>query len=83
MVARDEKSVTGHNLEQLRQEFSLDPWTRSSRMFKAAYKGYIVPEQDKWRLPLLERLLSQRREMSTCDENVESVTELIDSLCST
>ena len=83
VVARDQTSVTGRNLERLRQEFYLDPWTMSSKTFKAAYKGYLVPEQDKWRLSLLERLLSQRREMATCDENVEPVTELIDSLCST
>ena len=47
------------------------------------YKGYSVPDADKWRLPLLQKLLTQRRDMVACDEEVKHITELIDSLCST
>ena len=82
VVGRDGNSVTGHNLVQLEREFDMDPWTVPSGRFKADYTGYEVPEQDKWRLPLLEKMLSQRKEMVTCGDDVVAVTELIDSLCS-
>ena len=51
-------------------------------VFKKMHKGYTVPEVDHWRLPLLGMLLNQCREMVTCYEEVEEITGLIDSLCS-
>ena len=65
-----------------RDEFNLDPWTQPVGKFKIEYTGYMVPEQDMWRLPLLQRLLDQRRDMVACEEEVEEITGLIDSLCS-
>ena len=82
VVGRDGGSVTGHNLEQLEIELNMDPWTVPAGRFKSAIQGYKVPAQDNWRISFLERLLAQRREMITCGEEVETVTELIDSLCS-
>ena len=82
VVARDRGSVTGKNLEHLREVFSLDPWTQHVGQFKTKYKGYIVPETDKWRDALLQKLLDQRRDMVACEEEVETITSLIDSLCS-
>jgi hypothetical protein len=40
-----------------------------------------VPNEDQWRLPLLQNLLYQHREMDTYGEDVKTITELIDSLC--
>ena len=60
----------------------LDPWSQPMMVFKMMHKGYTVPEVDHWRLTLLEKLLNQRREMVTCDKEVEDITGLIDSLCS-
>ena len=82
VVGKDMGSVTGQNLAHLREEFQLDPWTQSVGEFKKEYTGYMVPEVDRWRLPLLQRLLEQRREMEACGEEVEEMTSLIDSLCS-
>ena len=67
----------------LEDKFGLDPWTQTENMFKCIYKGYSIPDAEKWRLPLLQKLLTQRRDMVACDEEVENITELIDSLCST
>ena len=83
LAGRDRQSVTGKNLAMLEGEFGLDPWCKSGNIFKSKFKGYIIPDADKWRLPLLQRLLIQRRDMVACDEEVEHITELIDSLCST
>ena len=82
-AGRDRLSVTGKNLSMLEGEFGLDPWTQTGNIFKSKFKGYIIPDADKWRLPLLKKLLSQRRDMVACDEQVENITELIDSLCRT
>ena len=66
----------------LKQEINLDPWTRSATCFKGGYVGYTVPEVDRWRLPLLRKLLAKRSEMVVCEEEVDTITDLIDSLCS-
>ena len=63
-------------------EFNLDPWVDPLGKFKAEYKGYTVPEVDKWRLGLLEQLLEHRRDMLACGDDVTEVRSLIDSLCS-
>ena len=68
LAGRDRLSVTGKNLAMLEEEFGLDPWTQTGNMFKGNYKGYSIPDADKWRLPLLQKLLIQRRDMVTCDE---------------
>ena len=62
MAGRDRLSVTDKNLAMLEEEFGLDPWTQTGNMFKGNYKGYSIPDADKWRLPLLQKLLIQRRE---------------------
>ena len=83
IAARDCSSVTGINLEKIEEEFYLDPWSNPSSRFKVNYEGYTIPEQDVWRISYLQKLLLQRMEMVTCDEDVGLITELIDSLSST
>ena len=41
-----------------------------------------VPETDLWRVPLLEKLLVQRRQLEVNTEDTKAVSELIDSPCS-
>ena len=40
-----------------------------------------LPEQDKWRLPYLGKLLEQRGDLYYQLEDTSELTELIDSLC--
>ena len=40
-----------------------------------------VPQQDKWRLLYLEKLLDQRGEMYYRMDDTAQLTELIDSIC--
>ena len=81
IVGSDAASVTGKNLCQFKSEFNLCPWTDSIGSFKKMYMGYQVPAEDMWRLPFLLKLINQRREMFICDEDSSSITELINSLC--
>ena len=85
LVARDVQTVTGKNLMYISQESGLNPWTASQGKMKAALidgEAVQVPQQDRWRLPFLSSLLSQRREAHNMamKEDEERLTELIDSL---
>ena len=81
IAGTDGGSITGKNLRNIEDEFQLCPWTNSSETFKRCYKGYMVPTEDSWRLPLLGKLIGQRREMKFCEEETSTITGLIDSLC--
>jgi hypothetical protein len=81
VVANDVRSVTGKNCLKLSEEFSLDPWKDSPGDFGKKYKFYDVPEQDKWCLPLLCSLMKSKYEMAACGEDLDTVSELIESLC--
>ena len=85
LVARDVQSVTGKNLQYVREETALNPWCSSRKRLKDALvagEAVQVPQQDKWRLPYLSSLLSQRREAhNLAQEDVElGLSKLIDSL---
>ena len=83
IVARDPNSMTGSNLANFEKEFNLDPWISTTvGKLKKVYSFYPVPKCEEWRLPLLVKLLSQRRVSLACGEDVKIITELIDSLCS-
>jgi hypothetical protein len=81
VFGRDPGSVTGTNLINLEEEFGLDPWVSSSSQLADQYSIYGVPDEDTWRLPLLVKLLDQKREMQTMNEKTQTLSELIDSLC--
>ena len=81
VVGRDAGSVTDSNLLKIEEVFRLDPWASNDAQLADRYKYYDVPAEDEWRVPLLVKLLDQRREMSVCEEKTKSVSELIDSLC--
>ena len=83
LVAQDAGSVTGSNVLNIENEFGIDPWSTNSAQLAEKYSCYAVPAEDEWRLPLLVKLLDQRRDMSACEENTKSISELIDSLCHT
>ena len=84
LAARDMGSTTGMNLFKLGKETGLNPWVTSSSEVKTSLEksDVMVPEEDSWRLPLLEKLLVQRYEMEVQVEDTTSLQKLIDSLCS-
>ena len=82
LVARDVRTTTGANLHFLTEMTGLDPWQCSPKDVKAvmAEKQVELPDQDKWRVPYLGRLLEERGERFHNMEDTTEITELIDSL---
>ena len=67
----------------IKNVFNLDPRRDPLSSFKETMVEYQTPESDEWRLPLLRKLLAQRREFSDSEEDTATLDELIDSLCAT
>ena len=81
IVSQDIQSVTGRNLYNLAALFNLNPRKDPVTSFKSKNIGYTTPEEDTWRLPFLVKLLDQRSELFTCEEDTANIDELIESLC--
>ena len=85
LLARDMQSVTGKNLNLIKEMTTLDPWLTSKGRLKAALQEQelvAIPEIDKWRLPYLCSLLSQRSNAHFLAFEAEEsrLTDLINSL---
>ena len=83
-LARDVQSVTGRNLRLVQETSRLDPWTTPSSKLKNALissEMVEVPIMDRWRLPYLRSLLSQRRAACSLamEEEEARLEELIES----
>ena len=64
LLARDIRSMTGRNLQLIADVSGLSPWTASAARLRdrlIASEVVEVPPMDRWRLPYLGSLLSQRR----------------------
>ena len=82
VTARNAQTVTGKNLLHIEAEFQLNPWVDSISKFKGKTLRKDIPSVDQWRLEVLKKLLDQRRDMEVCGEDVEEISSLINSLCS-
>ena len=63
LAARDLQSSLGSKLALVREEGKLNPWTASRAELWAALEAgvkVLVPQQDSWRVPYLEKLLAMR-----------------------
>ena len=65
-------------------ETGLNPWKASPSEIKGVLheKEDPTPTMDLWRLPLLDKILKQRRTLEYELEEVTKINELIDALCS-
>ena len=81
VVSHDVRSTTGKNLYLIREETGLNPFTARPAQVRDRLKIAAVPEQDTWRLGLLESYLSERRKLTSNLEDTDEITGLIDSLC--
>ena len=84
-LARDVQSVTGRNLRLVQEAPNSDPWTTSTNKLRRALissEMVEVPIMDRWRLPYLRSLISQRREANSLAMEAEEtrLEELIESL---
>ena len=85
LLARDIQSVTGKNLRFVQDLSQLDPWTTSCGRLKEALIAeelVEVPLLDRWRLPYLCTLLSQRRQAHNLalEDEENRLEDLINSL---
>ena len=82
--SRDIRSTTGSNIRNLEAETKLDLWSASPRQVRKVLEEKVVkvPDRDKWRIGFLGRLLTERGDSFYRGEEVQAITELIDSLCS-
>ena len=81
-IGRDVRSVTGRNLQLIRELTALNP---TSREVKEAVQGeelVPVPPQDRWRLGYFSSLIRRRRHfhLLAMEDDVERTDELIQSL---
>ena len=65
IVVKNASTTTGLNLLKLRLETKLNPWTSSAKSFKDYFcETEVVPEMERWRLPLLQKYLRIREEQT-------------------
>ena len=83
MVARCARATTGNNLIRLERETGLAPWVEPAWKVREAVPRVEVPPTEGWRLQYLRKLLDARRELDIEGENIDEISNLIDSLCST
>ena len=83
-MMRDMGSTTGSNIARMQQETGLNIWSTTPAKVRDALveTEQPVPVVDQWRIPLLEKLLVQRRNMEVQTEDTKAISEIIDSLCS-
>ena len=83
IVARDRNSNTADNLEYIRELTKLSAWNYSSHRIKSELPARTIPECEKWRIGLLDTLLSMRTKRHHIDIDSSRLSAMIDSLCST
>ena len=83
IAARDTRSVTHRNVAHIEKMSGLSPWDYGAKTIKSSLPTLQVPEEEKWRIGLLDTLLNMRRERNICLYDSQRITAMIDSLCNT
>ena len=83
LVGRDASSTTGRNLIMLEQETGVSSWSSSPRQVSDILSAVVtpVPEQDEWRLPYLQKLLTERYKLNAEAKDTQDISFIIDNLC--
>ena len=86
IAGRDIRSTTGRNMKLLEEASGMDPWIFDSSRLKvelAIRETVEVPEQDRWRVKYLDKLMKEKQENHYMGEveQVKKLSDLIDSLC--
>ena len=83
IVTNDLYSATAVNSALIQRDTALDPCSVSSRLIRQQDMRRTVPDEDAWRLPVLSKLLSDRRELQTGLQDTSDLDLVIAGLCST
>ena len=83
IVARDRNSNTADNMEFIKKLTKLSAWNLSSHRIKSELPVRTIPECEKWRIGLLDTLLSIGTKRHHLNIDSSRLSAMIDSLCST
>ena len=83
IVARDVRSVTNRNVRHIEAASGLSPWDYSKWRIKEKLAKTEIPDNNLWRIGLLQKMLVLRQEKSALCFDTKQLDEMIDSLCST
>ena len=83
IVKTDAQSNTGLNINKIQRDTSLDPCKVNSSQVRSVIMKTEVPENYVWRIPLLKKLLEQRRDLECQMSNTEELETLISGVCCT
>ena len=83
IVSKDARTTTAGNLAYLASLTSLDCATSSKLEVKSLLPVEMVPENETWRLGLLDTLLQERCYIEREGGDIKRVTAMISSLCTT
>ena len=83
LIRNDKSSVTGRNLDKIFQETGIKTLKASTCEIRKALAPSDPPENEMWRIPLLEKYLNQRSQMELEVQDTKNIETLIESLCST
>ena len=61
----------------------LDPWVFSSQRIKLELPVRTIPENQQWRIGLMEKLMEMRCNKHLCVEDSARICAMLDSLCAT
>ena len=83
IVGRERQSTTAKNLLLIQNLTKLDPWVFSSQRIKLELPVKNIPEDQKWRIGLMEKLMTMRYNKNLCVEDSTRICAMLDSLCAT
>ena len=85
IASKDLRSTTGLNLHGIRKLSNLDSLSPASpSLVKTILLGarLEVPPQDRWRLPCLQKFLTEKHRLQAALDDTTEIDALIDSICS-
>ena len=82
LVSKDIRSTTAKNIALIEREAGKAINNLSPQQVRELVEKPAVPMNQEWRMPLLQKLLSERRLLETSVVNTDIITGVIDSLCS-
>ena len=83
VMSKDARSTTAANLSYVSAITGLNCSTADKMSIKAALPIEEVPESERWRLGLLDSLLSERDAREKDSKDVKRVISMLGSLCNT
>ena len=84
LMGRDVQTTTGKNIRLIEESSGLSVWiTGQEKLKEALAENEIVTidDADKWRIPLLGKLLGHKQELSYLGAKLELTSDLVNSLC--